>query len=44
MSGMHVVLETGPLGLAVIRTLKERGEQVRIRAAFQGERILSSVQ
>lgn len=29
MSGLHVVLGTGPLGLAVVRTLRERGESVR---------------
>jgi len=29
MSGIHVVLGTGPLGLGVIRTLRERGEEVR---------------
>jgi uncharacterized protein YbjT (DUF2867 family) len=29
MIGIHVVLGTGPLGLAVVRTLRERGEDVR---------------
>ena len=29
MTELHVVLGTGPLGLAVIRTLRDRGEQVR---------------
>lgn len=29
MTGLHVVLGTGPLGLAVVRTLRDYGEQVR---------------